>query len=301
MKKVVITGALSYSGKYIAEKLINQGHEVKTITHSVNKPNPFGEKLKVELFHFDKPEKLLDSLQGSDILVNTYWVRFNHSQFNHSEAVANTKVMIEQAKKAGVKKFVHVSITNPSLSSDLEYFRGKAELEDYLIRSGLNYSIVRPAVLFGKNDILINNISWTIKHLPVAGVFGKGDYRLQPIHIDDFSDIIVEESLSGENKIVNAIGLETFTYNELITKLMEIFNLHKPLVHVSPRTGYYFGKVISFLKNDVTITREEIKGLMDNLLYVDDVPKGKIKLTEWARENKDTLGKNYASELSRRR
>ncbi|MDR1877281.1 MAG: NAD(P)H-binding protein [Flavobacteriaceae bacterium] len=301
MKKIVITGALGYSGKYVAEKLIQEGKEVKTITNSLHKANPFGEKLKIEPFNFDRPDELTKSLQGYDVLVNTYWVRFNHSGFNHSQAVTNTKIMIDCAKKAGIKKFIHVSITNPSINSKLEYFRGKAELEDYLIHSRLNYSIIRPAVLFGNGDILINNISWMLKHMPVMGIFGKGDYRLQPIHIDDFVEIITEEIEREENNILNAIGLETFTYKELIVKLMEIFNIRKRIINVSPIVGYYIGKFISFLKHDVTITREEIKGLMDDLLYVDDVPKGKIKLTEWAKENKNILGEEYASELSRRR
>lgn len=300
-EKIVVTGALGYSGKVIAEKLLERNYQVKTITNSLNKPNPFGDKIEMDSFSFEKPEKLIAALTGYDVLINTYWVRFNHNNFNHSTAVANTKILFDCAKKAGIKKIVHVSITNPSVNSDLEYFKGKGELEVYLKALGVNYSIIRPAVLFGKEDILINNIAWVVRHLPIFGVYGKGDYKIQPIHVDDFADLIINECFNTTNTIVNAIGPETFTYKELVKTIMKIINVKKRIINTAPYLGYLAGKWVSFLKNDVTITREEIKGLMDNLLYVETAPTGKIKLTDWAKQNHQTLGTTYASELARRK
>ena len=297
---ITVTGALGYSGRWIAQELIDAGHHVKTITNSLHKPNPFGNQIVIEPFNFNQPEKLTDSLKGSDVLVNTYWVRFNHNQFNHSEAVENTKILFDCAKKAGVKRIIHVSITNPSLDSELEYFKGKAELELYLSQLGIPHSIIRPAVLFGHGDILINNIAWMVRHLPIMGVFGKGDYKMQPIHVEDFAKCITTECSEEGNRTINAIGQESYTYKELVYKMMDIFNTKKPVLNTPPIIGYWLGKIVSSWKNDVTITQEEIKGLMDNLLYVDDKPIGTIRLSEWMKENKETLGVNYASELERR-
>ena len=133
--------------------------------------------------------KLRDSLRGVQALVNTYWVRFDHRLFTHGQAVANTKILFSAAKEAGVRRIVHVSITNPDSTSDLPYFRGKAELESSLKGLGVSYCILRPTVLFGKEDVLINNIAWSLRHLPVVGVFGAGDYRLQPIYVDDLAAV----------------------------------------------------------------------------------------------------------------
>ncbi|NOX46663.1 MAG: NAD(P)H-binding protein [Chlorobi bacterium] len=299
-KKVVVTGAFGYSGKAISGKLLSKGFEVKTLTNSPDKPNPYGDRIEVEPFNFHEPEKLVNSLSGFDTLINTYWVRFNHKKFDHENAVNNTKVLFESAKEAGVNRIVHVSITNPSIDSDLEYFKGKGELEAYLKSMANNYSIIRPAVLFGKNDILINNIAWMIRHLPVFGVFGKGDYKLQPIHVDDFADVIINECQNDKNTVIDAIGPETFTYKELVATMMDIINVKKPIIDVHPYLGYLVGRVVSFIKHDVTITREEIKGLMDNLLFVDSRPIGKTKLTDWVRENQNTIGTRYANELARR-
>ena len=300
-KKIIVTGAFGYSGKVITEKLLAKNNIVKTLTNSLNKPNPFESKIDVASLNFSHPEELIASLQGFDILINTYWVRFNHKKFNHASAVANTKTLFDCAKKAGIKRIIHVSITNPSANSDLEYFKGKGVLEEYLKNTGIDYSIIRPAVLFGRQDILINNIAWMVRHLPIFGVFGKGDYRIQPIHVDDFANIIINECDNNKNAIINAIGPETFTYKELVKRIMDHLKIKKLIINSPPILGYLVGRIISFLKKDVTITRAEIKGLMDDLLYVETPPTGKIKLSNWLIKNKETIGTKYASELSRRK
>ena len=162
------------------------------------------------------------------------------------------------------------------------------------------YAILRPAVLFGGDDILINNIAWMLRHLPVFGVFGDGSYRLQPIHVEDFAELLVEQAYGRDNTVINAIGPETFTYRELIEKMSKILQVKRAIILVSPGIGYWVGRMIGKLVGDVTITREEITGLMSDLLYVDAPPAGKTKLTEWARTNSETLGRNYANELARR-
>jgi len=295
-----VTGAFGYSGKYIAGRLLADGQQVITLTNSLDRPNPFGERVKAYPFSFHDPAALTRALEGVSVLYNTYWVRFNHRTFTHAQAVENTLTLFAAAKAAGVQRIVHVSITNPTITSPLEYFRGKAQLEQALMDSAVSYAILRPTVLFGKEDILINNIAWTLRRLPVFGVFGDGKYRVQPIYVDDLAALAVEQGRQAENRIINAIGPETFTYRGLVETIGAIIGRRRPVISVSPRVGYAVGSIIGRLVGDVTITREEIDGLMADLLYVDAPPAGKTALTAWAREHAATLGKAYASELSRR-
>ncbi len=296
-----VTGAFGYSGKYIAQRLLEKGDTVHTLTNSLHRQNPFGEQVSAHPFTFDQPERLAASLDGVSVLYNTYWVRFNHKLFTHADAVKNTLTLFDAAKNAGVERIVHVSITNPSSESHLEYFKGKAILEKALIESGISYAILRPTVLFGKEDILINNIAWALRKLPVFGVFGDGQYRLQPIYVDDLALLSVEQGVKRDNVIIDAIGPETFTYKALVQTIGSIIGKKRPIISVSPTLGYIAGTIIGKLVNDVFITREEIEGLMADLLYVDSPAAGQTKLTDWIQEYSDSLGKNYASELARRR
>jgi len=209
-------------------------------------------------------------------------------------------MLFAAAKAAGVERIVHISITNPSLESKLEYFSGKAKLEQALIESGISYAILRPTVLFGQEDILVNNIAWTLRRLPVFGVFGDGRYRMQPIYVQDLADLAVAHGERRENVIINAIGPETFTYRDLVQTIGAIIGRRRPILSVPPALGYLVGAILGRLLKDVVVTREEIEGLMADLLYVDAPPAGRTRLTDWAREHAATLGLKYTSELARR-
>lgn len=296
-----VTGAFGYSGKYIAQRLLTKGQKVITLTNSLHRTNPFREKIQAYPFSFDNPDKLINALRGVSILYNTYWVRFNHKIFTHADAVKNTIRLFDAAKEAGVERIVHISITNPSADSHLEYFSGKAKLEEALKGSGLSYSILRPTVLFGREDILINNIAWALRRLPVFGVFGSGQYRLQPIYVDDLAELAVAHGEKKEDLVINAIGPETFTYKGLVETIADIIGQKRPIISVPPAIGYLAGTLIGKLVDDVMITREEIDGLMADLLYVDAPPAGQTKLTDWVREHADSLGRRYTSELARRK
>jgi NADH dehydrogenase len=296
-----VTGAFGYSGKYIAQRLLAEGRHVITLTNSLHRENPFGQQVQALPFNFDEPDKLAATLQDVAVLYNTYWVRFNHEDFAHKTAVSNTIALFKAAQQAGVERIVHVSITNPALDSPLEYFSGKAQLEEALRATGISYAILRPTVLFGKEDILINNIAWMLRKFPVFGLFGDGQYRLQPIYVDDLAQLAVAQGQRRENVIVDAIGPETFTYRELVSEIGRIIGRKRPLVSIPPSLGYAVGNLVGRLVNDVLVTQEEIEGLMADLLYVESPPAGKTRLTDWITAHKDTLGRQYTSELARRR
>jgi uncharacterized protein YbjT (DUF2867 family) len=299
----VVTGAFGYSGKYITARLLDIGVRVRALTNSLQRANPFGDKVEARPFNFDNQAALVESLRGATVLYNTYWIRFNTKDpgFQHSVAVENTLKLFEAAKQAGVQRVVHTSITNPSEDSPLEYFKGKAVLERTLKESGLSYAILRPNVLFGHEDILINNIAWALRKLPVFGVFGNGQYRLQPMHVDDFAALAVEQGKDRENRVIDAIGPETFTYRRLVEEIANIIGVKRPIISVPPIIGYAVGAVLGKIVGDVMITRDEVEGLMADLLVTSSQPAGTTRLTDWAQQHADTLGKHYASEIARRK
>jgi NADH dehydrogenase len=294
----VVTGAFSYTGKYITQRLLSTGKKVRTLTGHPNRPNPFGEQVSVSPFSFDDPAELTKSLRGATTLYNTYWVRFSHGQVTFDQAVENTKVLIKSAGEAGVRRIVHVSITNASEDSPLPYFRGKGLLENAIIHSGLSYAIIRPTVIFGAEDILINNIAWLLRRLPVFAVPGSGDYRVQPVFVEDVAEIAVNAAHRDEDAIVDAVGPDTYTFDELVGLIAGKIRSKARIVHLSPALALFLSGMAGYLVKDVMLTRDEVEGLMANLLVSGGPPTGQTRLSDWLDENAGSVGAKYASELS---
>lgn len=293
----VVTGAFSYTGKAIAARLLEQGRTVRTLTQ---RTAPEGSPIEAFPFNFDRPEVLTETLRGADTVYNTYWVRFERGQVEFSEAVQNTITLINAAKDAGVRRFVHVSITKPSLDSPLPYFRGKAMMEKALMESGLSYAIVRPTVIFGRGDVFINNIAWISRRFPVIGIPRDGSYKIQPVHVDDVARICVELGAGDENIVTDAAGPETFTWKQFVRAIGNGIGHPRPMFPAPVPAALAMARMIGFLVKDVVVNRQELDGLMAGLTASDQTPAaGRIKLTEWIGRHSAELGVDWASEIGR--
>lgn len=295
----VVTGAFGFTGKYIARRLLSMGKRVRTLTGHPNRPNPFGDQVSVVPFHFDNQRDLMESLQGATILYNTYWVRFSHRHVTFDKAIENTKSLITAAEDAGIRRIVHVSITNASEESSLPYFRGKGLLENAVIHSSLSYAIIRPAVIFGAEDILINNIAWFLRRFPVFAVFSSGEYRLQPVFVEDVAEIAVTAGHHDEDIIVDAVGPEIYMFDELVQLIASKFESKAKIIHLRPGLALFLSRLVGYMVNDVVVTRDEVRGLMSNLLVSESPPTGRTRLSDWLGYNAASVGARYASELDR--
>jgi uncharacterized protein YbjT (DUF2867 family) len=296
----VVTGAFSYSGYHITKKLLESGIEVRTITGHPERPNPFEEKVQAFPYRFDNPSELTASLRGARILYNTYWIRFPYGKLTFDRAVENSITLFECAKRAGVEKVVHISITNPSADSTFPYFKGKAEVESALTESGLSYTIVRPTVLFGGADVLINNIAWLLRNWPVFAIPGSGDFPMQPVHVEDQAELCVNAgSSTTEAEIFDAAGPEIYTFKEIVLMAKRAIRSRAALVNVPVLVALNLSRVMSLLTGDLILTKDEMQGLITGLIVSKETPRGKVSFAKWLDENSEILGRSYASELQR--
>jgi NADH dehydrogenase len=297
--KIAVTGAFSYSGKYITRRLLARGEEVITLTGHPNRPDPFEGKVKAFPLNFHDESDLASSLQGVHTFYNTYWVRFDRGENTQPRAVENTRKLVQAAVKAGVQRIVHISITNPSSDSDLPYFWGKAANERAVIESGIPYVILRPTVLFGTEDILINNIAWLLRRIPFFAIPGDGNYRLQPVFVDDLAKLAIDVGYAQDNILWDAVGPDVFTFEELVRLIGQTLGLRRGLLHAPPRLALAAAQFLSAFVGDVLLTPEEVDGLMAGLLVSNEPPRCKTRLGDWLEANKDSVGVHYASELER--
>lgn len=295
----LVTGAFSYTGKYIAQRLLSMGKGVRTLTGRLENENPFGSQVKAFPFNFDKPGELTESLRGAKTLYNTYWVRYPRGKVSFDRAVENIKALISAAEEAGIRRIVHIGITNPSEDSPFPYFSGKALVEKAITQSKLSYAIIRPTVIFGPEGILFNNIAWLLRKFPIFAIPGSGDYRIQPVFVEDLVEIAVSAGYQNDNFILDAVGPETYTFGELVRMIASQINSGARIVHVSPKLALFFAKLIGYVVKDIVITRDEIDGLMSNLLVSEGQPTASTSFSDWLEKNADKIGTRYISGLRR--
>ncbi len=301
--RIAITGTSGYSGRYMAREAVRRGYEVLGLTNSPRRADdPAGQHARL---CWEDEEALVESLRGCVALINTYWVRFDHGDFSHGRAVENTKTLFRAAQRAGVAYVVHTSITQPDAASALPYFRGKAELEAALAASGLRYTILRPAVLFGESaeeSILINNMAWVLRRLPLVGMPGDGQYRMAPIHVEDYARLALDVLEEGDAaRVVDAVGPETYSFRALWQEMGRALGRPRLLLGMPPCLVRVAAALLGAWQGDVMLTRDEIRGLMEDRLAVSGAaPTGRC-LSAWLRAHADELGRCYASELARRR
>lgn len=295
----VVTGGFGFSGRRIAQKLLLRGERVRTLTNHADTASALYDRMEIVPLDFEDEPRLARALEGAETLYNTYWVRFAYGSMSHEVAIQNTKRLLRAAESAGVRRIVHISITNPSLDSPLPYFRGKAELEESIRTSSLSYAILRPAVLFGPGDILINNIAWMLRNFPVFAIPGMGEYRVQPIFVEDLAELAIRAGHQAENLVIDAVGPETYTYDALVRLIREAIGSRSRLTYQPQRLIRLASRILGLIVDDVVLTKDEIKGLTADLLVSHNPPTGHTSLRGWIEANAQTLGATYASELGR--
>jgi nucleoside-diphosphate-sugar epimerase len=296
----LVTGAFSYSGSRIAERLLDSGRGVRTFTFHPGRAHRLQAQVQTLPYRFDDPVALARSLEGVTTVYNTYWVRFDHGSTTFANAIANSRTLFHAARRAGVERIVHISIANPSIESPLPYYRGKALVERALAEVGIPYTVVRPTWIFGgERDVLANNIAWILRRIPIFALPGSGRYPVQPVHIDDLARICQQAAQADGDVIVDAAGPETVSFEELVEAVRRAVGTRAPIVHLPPAVMSAASWALGLLVGDVVLTSDEISGLTSGLLVSHDPPLGEIGFSQWVANHGNSIGRSYANELQR--
>ena len=260
----VVTGAFGFTGRYVARRLLEMGVSVRTLTNHPGRSDPFDGLVRASPLDFSDPDGLRRSMEGANVLYNTYWIRFGRGRTTFDQALENSRILYDAAALAGVGRIVHFSVANASQDSGLPYFRGQGQVEGILRDTGIPHAIIRPTLVFGEGDLLLNNMAWALRRFPVFPVFGRGDYPVQPIYAEDLA---AQEVYAGSHKdsFVAAAGPETFTFEELLRLLASAVGARARLVHTPPSRGFAFTRLVGLLLRDVVLSRDEVDGLMAGL------------------------------------
>lgn len=299
MARFAVTGALGFSGRRIAQQLLARGDEVLNLTNHPDRPDAFGGRVAAVPLAFGRPAALAGSLEGTDTLVNTYWVRFPRAGVTHADAVRNSRTLFEAAASAGVRRIVHVSIANPSPLARQSYYRGKAQVEAALATSGVSHAILRPTVLFGDEPILVNSIAWLLRRSPVFAIPGDGRYGVQPVSVDDLADLVLQAAREPGNLVWDAVGPEILSFDELVGAIRSAVGSRARVVHAPARVVLAAADALGRVVGDVILTGEELEVLMSGALVSRELPRGRRSFGDWLTANGERLGRAYLPEVAR--
>lgn len=291
-----MVGGTGFTGSRISSILFDKGYEVLALSGHPDRPHP-NKEVRVGRLCFDDPPALKRAIEGSEVLFNTYWIRFERGSTTFERAVKDTLTLFRAAKEAGVRKIVHISITNPSEGSKYPYFKGKAVVERELAAIGVPYTVLRPALVFGKGDVLVNNIAWVLRSYHMFPIFGE--FRICPVYVDDLARTAVEQADVRENKVVNCIGPVCYTFHDLVHTIAVKTGVRALLFRTSPQVVQRLSGMLSWIIGEPVVTPDEIGALMDNLLYVEAKPAGSMTLADWLAMEKSSIGRDFASEIQR--
>jgi NADH dehydrogenase len=298
-KTAVVTGAFSFIGSAAARSLIARGFTVRTLTNRSVPVNDPGAPIEAFPLQFEDRGALVEAMRGAGVLVNTYWVRYPFVGTGFETAIANSGRLFDAAKEAGVRRIVHVSVSNPALDSPLDYYRGKAQVEELVRDRGVSYAIVRPTLVIGPNDILVNNVAWLLRRFPFFAMPGDGRYRVQPVTLEETGEIVAEAAVTTENVTVDAAGPRIMTFEELVRATAAAIGRPARIVHVPPAAVLAMLRVINRVVGEVILSRQELDGLMTELLVSAQPPRGQQDVTQWLRDHAAEVGSRYASEMDR--
>jgi uncharacterized protein YbjT (DUF2867 family) len=278
-----VTGATSYTGRFIAQRLAAAGGEVRNLTREI----------------VADPDRLTAALDGSDTLYNTFWIRFERGPITYAWAIERSRLLFEAARQAGVRRIVHISVINASHDAPTAYFRAKAVVEDALRDSGIGHAIVRPTVTFGPGDILVNNLAWTLRRMPAFGIPGDGRYPIQPVHVEDVAQQAVRAGGMAENVTLDVGGPDIFAFDEFVALVRHAVGSRALVVHLPVAASLAAARLIGLVVRDVVLTRHEVTELQQGLMFSGQPPTGTIHLADWLTANADGLGRRWANELDR--
>ena len=294
-----VTGAFGFTGRALAERLLTDGHDLVTLSRRSGEGDPLRDQLRVEPFDTDRPDRLVASLAGVDTLFNTFWIRFPRGTMTYERAVAQSAALVAAARDAGVRRIVHLSVVNAAPDGPTPYVRAKAALEAIVRSSGLEWVILRPTLTYGPGDILINNLAWALRRLPVYGLPGLGRYTVQPVHVDDVARICAEAATMEAGQTIDAAGPETLRYRDLVSMVRAAIGSRSIVLPMPAALVLAAARLLGPVVHDVVLTGDEVRELTSSLLTSIQPARGTTRISEWLTANAASLGRTWASELDR--
>jgi NADH dehydrogenase len=273
---ILVTGGTGFIGRHVVARLAEGGKPVRVAARGSRKAGlPDGvEQVTADIV---SGEGLAEAMAGADRVAHLVAVITEKGGQRFDAVIrGGTANVVSEAEKAGVKKLVYVSAIGAAQDPKYPYWHAKWQAEQAVAASNLNYTILRPSLVFGPEDDFFNRLQRLIRRAPIVPVAGDGKTRFQPIWVEDVVSCVVACLNEGvhDREIVEIGGSEYYTYNEIIDLIRRKVGTRKPKVHVPLWAMRPGARVLQAVLPSPPVTTDQLAMLSkDNATALDAVPK----------------------------
>jgi len=241
--KVFITGGSGFVGREVIRQLIEQGHQVRALTH--RNDHPLDDEVETIRGDTTVAESLSGALSDCAAVIHLVGIirEFPSKGITFAKLhVESTRNMLRAAAEQRVHRFLHMSANGVRAAAVTDYHKTKWAAEDAVRSSNLDWTIFRPSLIYGAQDQFVNMLARLIRALPLVPVIGDGCYRLQPVSVTDVATGFVKALKIADSigQCYHCGGPESFSYDEILDQIGQalgktpVRKLHHPLVLMKP-------------------------------------------------------------------
>jgi len=273
---VCVTGGTGFIGRHVVARLVENGEKVRVAARGGRKADlPAGvEQVPADVV---SGEGLPEAMAGVDSVAHLVAIIAEKGGQRFDAVIrGGTANVVSEAEKAGVKKLVYVSAIGAGPDPKLPYWHAKWQAEQTMTASGLDYTIIRPSLVFGPEDDFFNRLGRLVRRAPVVPVAGDGKTRFQPIWVEDVVSCVVACLNEGthDREIVEIGGPEYYSYNEIIDLIRQKLGVRRPKAHIPLWLMRPAARVLQAVLPSPPVTTDQLAMLSkDNVTALDAVPK----------------------------
>lgn len=269
---ILVTGATGFIGAEILRRASRRGWRVRGLARRPERAEPLGRLPNVELFRGDisRPDELDEALKGVAAVIHLVGIILEtKSQTFEDVHVTGTRNVVEATRRAGISRYVHTSALGIEAGQDVtDYYRTKWRAEAIVRDAGLDSTIFRPSLVFGRDDDFFNRFARILRWSPVVPLPSGGRTRFQPVWIGDVAECFLQAARMERTPepVYDVAGPEVVTLKEIVRVLMEITGRRRPILSMPVAPLKAMAAVLETALPAPPVTRDQLRMLsIDNV------------------------------------
>jgi NADH dehydrogenase len=262
--RIAVAGASGFIGRNLIKALADSGHEVAALYNSRSPSQPFPDAISWLKANIHSVNELTAAFENVQVVYHLVGIIAETRQLTFEKTVVGgTANIIEAARRNSVGKIIYLSALGTSPDAPTKYFQAKWNAEEAVRKSGMEYVILRPSVIFGPEDKFINTLARLIKFSPIVPIIGNGRQMLQPIFVRDLTSIMISalENSRAAYKTIEFGGPEKLEFRRLVEIIKNVLNKERVNFYIPNWLAVLMAGILENIMKPSPLTRDQLKML----------------------------------------